>query len=114
MKSENENVVKPEDRLKRYLAQQSGLQVFCEWKSELHAFRFYFQEATKDKDWKYVLDVSDDDIVANTDLCNKLESAAWLSRLKQDSGKSVPLFEQGKFSSKSDKWPAPYRHGSPS
>jgi hypothetical protein len=101
---------KPEDRLRKYLAEQSGLQVSCEWKSAQHAFRFYFQETPEDKEWKYILDVSEEDVAADTEPRNKLEFATCLSRLKQDSGKSVPLFENGKFSSKGDKWPAPYAY----
>jgi hypothetical protein len=110
MKNEEEKLVKPEDRLKQYLAERSGLQVFCEWKPEIRAFRFYFQESSKDNDWKYIVDVSVEDVSADTELSDKLESAGWLSKVSQDSGKSVALFESGKFATKRVTWPSPHTH----
>jgi hypothetical protein len=110
MDNRDKNNAKPEDHVRQYFAQGSGLEVCSEWKSELRAFRFYFQQKASDREWKYVLDVADQDVTAGSDVFKKLEAAAWLSRLKQESGKSVPLFENGEFSHKTHDWPAAYKY----
>lgn len=107
----NKPEMKPEDRLRQYLSTESGLEVFCKRKSDdLYVFRFYFQHSADDKEWRYVLDVSEQDVAAGNDLSSKLEAAAWLSALEKESGKSVPLFEDGKFSGKRDAWPGGRKH----
>lgn len=105
----NERLKKLED----YFGQQTGCSVVSEWKIDLHSYRFYFQR-DKERDWRYILDLSQDDFEAkdNDQIINELTVARWLHVLETHSGKRVPIFQDGKFADVStfQSWPEKARH----
>lgn len=95
--------------LEEFFKRETGCSVSHEWKIDLRNHRFYFQHENK-RQWKYILDVHQDDVDENVTerIIQQLEAAQWQQVLRAHSGKSVPLFKDGKFSNPAtfQQWPS--------